>query len=114
GNTPPTVSDTGLESFSASTTNLFSSNYNNTGSPDYIHSRTYVFRFSAGTLNGTYSEVAVGWNDSSAFSRALIQTSGGSPTTISVASDEYLDVVYEIRLIHDLDDTIFGSITIGG
>lgn len=58
--------------------------------------RTY--RFAVGVAAGNLSEVGVGWaSTGSLFSRALILDGGGSPTTITVLSDEVLDVTYELR-----------------
>lgn len=58
--------------------------------------RTY--RFAQGVAAGNLSEVGVGWGSTgSLFSRALILDGGGSPTTITVLSDEVLDVTYELR-----------------
>lgn len=67
-------------------------------------------RFNAGTLNGTFAEIGIGWANSNTtcFSRALI-----SPT-ITVLPAEALDVLYEISTI--IPTAAFGpsSVTITG
>ena len=71
----------------------------NSGSPYYRYN-TRTFRFNAGIAAGNLSEVGIGWAASpigAIFSRALILDSYGNPTTITVLSDEYLDVTYEFR-----------------
>lgn len=70
------------------------------GSPYYRYN-IRTFRFGEGVAAGNLSEVGMGWaaNPSGAiFSRALILDSYGNPTTITVLSDEYLDVTYEFRM----------------
>lgn len=58
-------------------------------------------RFAAGTVAGQnlaevgMSQAATGNN---IFSRALLRDTGGAPTTITLAADEVLDVVYELRM----------------
>ena len=64
--------------------------------------RTY--RFAAGVAAGNLSEVGVGWTSTLCFSRALIVDMGGIPTTITVLSDEILDVTYEFRMYWPLSD----------
>jgi hypothetical protein len=61
-------------------------------------------RFAAGTLNGTYTEVGVGWGNTTLFSRALIVDGSGNPTSITVLSDEVLDVYYRLRKYPPLVD----------
>lgn len=48
------------------------------------------------------------------FSRGLLVDSGGSPTTISVAPDEYLDIVWEFTIYVPYDTTGTVSLTIDG
>lgn len=75
---------------------------------DYI-----TFRFAAGIAAGNLTEVGVGWNSSgSLFSRALILDGGGSPTSITVLSDETLDVTYTLRCYAPADVT--GIVSLGG
>ena len=39
----------------------------------------------------------MGWGNSNLWNRALIKDTNGNPTTITVLSDEYLDVLSEVR-----------------
>lgn len=48
------------------------------------------------------------------FSRGLLVDSGGSPTTISVAPDEYLDIIWEFTIYIPYDVTGTVSLTIDG
>lgn len=113
GTTAPATGDTTLAALSATTNNLQSNTVSNSGAPSYISSRTVVYRFTAGTLNGNYTEVGIGWTNALLFSRALILDGGGSPTSITVGSSEYLDVYYELRVVPDLTD-YSSSVTISG
>jgi hypothetical protein len=83
------------------------------GSTPYNNTRTFVYRTTLGALNGSYSEVGVGWVTGSMFSRALILDGGGSPTTISVASDEQVDIVYQLSVYPPLTDFV-DTVTISG
>jgi len=63
----------------------------------------YRFRFYPGQATGNISELGIylglpGYPDFTLFSRALVRDSHGNPTTITVLSDEYLDVYWEITL----------------
>lgn len=73
----------------------------------------YLYRFLNGAAAGNLSEVGVGWNTTSLFSRALILDQSNNPTSITVLPDETLDLVYEIRLYPKTTDTV-GSITLAG
>lgn len=104
GNTPPAGGDTLLESFVAGTNTLQTSSRveNLSSAPFYIASRL-TFRFGEGVAAGNLSEVgiAIGTGvpigSTTLFSRALIVDGGGAPTTITVLSDEFLDVIWEMR-----------------
>lgn len=73
------------------------------------------YRFATGQATGTLAEIGVGWasSGSTLFSRALILDSLGSPTTITILSDETLDVKYIFRLYPPLVD-VTGTTSIGG
>lgn len=66
--------------------------------------RRIVYRFATGVAAGNLSEVGVGWAGGDLFSRALIKDGSGNPTTITVLSDEILDVVYELRMYRPTSD----------
>lgn len=116
GSNVPNVADTALQSFVASTSSnpTISSDYVNSGATQYGWTRK-TFRFNTGVAAGNLSEVGVGWSSTTGglFSRALILDGSGNPNTITVLSDEVLDVIYELRLYPPLDDTAY-SITISG
>lgn len=113
GTTAPANGDTTLATLSAVTNSLQSTNLSNSGSPNYHTTMTLVYRFNAGSLNGNYTEVGVGWANNLLFSRALIVDGGGSPTSITVTSSEYLDVYYRLSIAPTLTDSTYG-VTIGG
>lgn len=106
GTSTPNVADTSLQAFvaSASGTAPDVSGITNEGAPNYVSSREFGYRFVAGQLNGNYSEVGMGWGNTTLWSRALIVDGVGSPTTITVLSNEYLDVFYSVRQVPDLAD----------
>lgn len=116
GNTPPTVNDTNMESFVASTKNRpIIDGGVSTSTPYYSYQRT-VFRFSEGTAVGNLAEVGVGVISSGnriLFCRTLIKDSFGNPTTITLLPDEILEVTYELRHYVPVGDTT-GTITLTG
>jgi hypothetical protein len=113
GNIPPAVTDTQLVSPVATTTTRqdFSSASDQT-SDRYTFSRG-TFRFSAGAAEGNLQEVGILSSSNQLFSRALILDSHGSPTTLTVTSDEVLDVTYELRCYPPLTD-VSSSMTVSG
>lgn len=119
GNTPPANTDTGLEAFVAGVQYNTGAGSSFTRSaqatPPYYAWDRLKYRFAAGVAEGNLSEVGVGWasSGSTLFSRALIVDSGGNPITITVLSDEVLDVTYEFRVYPPTTD-VTGTITISG
>lgn len=113
GSTAPAFTDTSLANRFASHSSIESTtNTLATESNPYVEtSRRY--RFNAGVFDNTViSEVGIGWaSTGSLFSRALILDGEGDPTTITLLDDEYLDVVYTLRLHIPLTD-VTGTITI--
>lgn len=108
GNTPPQVTDVALQSHIASVTQLSVDYGLVTTSPRYGWAR-FTYRFAQGAAAGNISEVGIGWNNPPAtnlFSRALVKDINGNPATIVVASDEFLDVIYEIRFYIPETDVI--------
>ena len=99
GNSTPVATQTQLDTFIASTT---TSQKPQTGMqittlPYYLWGRQ-SWRFAEGVAAGNISEVGLGWANSNLWNRALIKDLNGNPTTITVLSDEYLDVIAEIRI----------------
>ncbi len=100
GSNPPAANQTALQTFIASTTTRQGSETQlaqTTESPIYYGSR-FTWRFGLGVAAGNLSEVGMGWSDTALWNRALIRDSAGTPITLTVLSDEYLDVIVEIRI----------------
>jgi hypothetical protein len=117
-NTAPLVSDTILGGFVAGSSTIQASNYGAQSTAPYYGWATVTYRFAEGAATGNLSEVGTASARTNGgatvlFSRALILDELGDPTTVTVLSDEVLDVSYEIRLYPDLVDKT-GTITITG
>lgn len=100
GNTAPAFTDTNLVAQVGSTTTVGLGQTQGTAvDSSYLYRRTSR-RFAAGSVSGVnLAEVGMSFAASGAnlFSRALLKDTGGTPTTITLASDEVLDVIYELR-----------------
>lgn len=96
GSTAPTVGQTQLESKIASTGRNHSSSYGYNSEGGYGWTKIQV-QFDKGAAAGNISELGVGWDGTNLWSRALVLDAEGNPTTITVLSDEFLTVVYELR-----------------
>lgn len=96
--TTPAVTDSALGAWLAGTsTQQAASSVQQSGSP-YYGSRFKTFRFAEGVAAGNLTEVGVGWaNSGSLFSHALILDGGGNSITVTILSNETLDVTYEFR-----------------
>ncbi len=115
GSSTPSVNDTQLGNQVAGTNNDISSTFGGTSSSPFYARRTRTHRFNEGQAAGNLSEVGVGPSQSGSdlYSRSLILDGSGNPTTIPVASDEFLDVTYEQRIyVPEVD--IEGAVDIGG
>lgn len=99
----PLVTDTWVYQFVATTSTTVSNIKGvagtGTGGDPYYGYRRQTKRFDFGTATGNLSELVVGWSATTgtAFMRELIRDGVGNPTTITVLSDEYLEVTYELR-----------------
>lgn len=106
GNTTPAVTQTALARFLASTTSINSTSTElQTTTTPYYRGVTLTWRFSEGVAAGNISEVGMGWGNTTLWNRALVLDANGNPATITVLSDEYLDVVAEIREYPTLSTT---------
>lgn len=121
GTTAPTNSDTSLASMLrvTSTQQSIAELAGSTTAPYYAEWRI-VYRFPAGTAAGNLSEVGLGWNANpwantmgGLWCRALIKDSEGNPTTITVLSDEVLDIVYTLQL-HPPASDVTGTFNLSG
>lgn len=101
GTATPTTSDTTLANYLAVATTVQATNFTPPVYPTTPYCDSSItYRFGAGAAAGNLTEVGVGY-DSSGFkvsSRALIVDGSGNPITITVLSDEYLDVTYTMRM----------------
>lgn len=113
GNATPTFGDTALQSLVGDTTAQVSQTFTAASGSPYFGTTTTVYNFPAGTATGNLAEVGVGDGPASLFSRALILDGGGSPTTITVLSDEALYVTYQLNQYVPLTD-VTGTVVIGG
>ena len=113
GTTAPANGNTALQALIASTTSITSNTYGAQGSAPYYGWRVITYQFATGVAAGNLSEVGVGWGASTMFSRALILDGLGDPTTITVLSDEILQVTYQLNIYPPLSDAAF-SVTISG
>jgi len=116
-NTPPSVGDTLLGSIHArvgvpTSYGALAATHTYGGDwiaepiePPYIKT-VFTVRFNAGTFNNTnLAEVGIGWDGGKVnnvdqvnlWNRELIKDALGNPSTITVLSDEFLDVTVEIR-----------------
>lgn len=119
GTTTPTEADTTLADYQAQTATLqaFTVDLNATVSPRYAR-KNYTFRFGEGVAAGNISEVGLvpssygGTVNASAplISRALVKDGGGLPITMTVLSDEFLDVVF--RMTWYVPEDVTGSVNI--
>lgn len=116
GSSEPEPGDSGLGNQIGSTSNSQAQTDSNQSSEEpYYLFRRVTRRFSAGNAAGNLSEVGAGWGSGAnqLFSRALILDAEGAPTSITVLSDEVLDVTYEIRVYPDITDST-GVVEIDG
>lgn len=121
GTTVPENSQTSLGSLLRVTTTEQSRTElsGSTTAPYYAECRI-VYRFAAGTAAGNLSEVGLGWGVNTSantisglWCRALIKDNAGNPTTITVLSDEVLDIVYTLQL-HPPASDITGTFNLSG
>lgn len=116
GNATPAVTDTAMAGQVAWTSTIQSA----VGTPIITgnggHRWVVTYRFAMGTAAGTLAEVGTGWGSPSSanslFSRALIRDMSGNPTTLTILSDEILDVTYTITINYPPEST--GTIVLNG
>lgn len=110
-NTAPDVAQTALIAQLAYTTTVAVAAAHAVNTTDNYASRIITYRFAEGVAAGNLTEVGVGWSSGNCFSRALILDGGGSPTTLTVLSDETLDVTYELR-VYPMTADVAGTLTL--
>lgn len=102
GNAAPLETNTALQSFLVGTTTVQARGWTtNSGVSPRNVKLTKTWRFGAGVAAGNIAEAGVTWVSGSltalspVLSRALVVDGVGTPTTVTVLSDEFLDVVWE-------------------
>lgn len=114
GNSAPVVTQTGLDAFIALTSGddkVSDYSYVDRGDNLYRMWEQNRYRFT-GIDNVNISEVGLvsaGSSSSNYYltTRALIKDAAGNPTTITVKSDETLDIYYKIHKVIDVSDKTF-------
>lgn len=99
GTNTEAAGDSTLQTHVAYTATVQSSSEGVQSSAPYYAYRNQTLRFGEGVAEGVIAEVGFGPSSSNAnlFSRARVKDGGGSPTTITVLSNEWLDVSYQVR-----------------
>jgi hypothetical protein len=113
GNSTPVGTDTALGNQVASTSTVQTSSNGCQSTAPYFLYYSVTMRFPQGGAAGNLTEVGMQTSSGVLFSRALILDSGGNPTTLTILSDEYLDVTYQYRIYPNTTDTN-ASLTLSG
>lgn len=114
GSAEPAPSDTQLVAHVATTPTKVSDTGDTSTESPYGTTRTVRYRFAEGAAAGNLSEIGVSpANDGPLFSRTLIKDAEGNPTTITVQSDESLDVTYTLTA-YPPQDTVTKEIEVDG
>lgn len=114
GNSDPAVGQTSLDSLVATKSgNPDSTSESNSGSSPWTMEKTFVYEFGQGDAQGNLSEIGVGNTATDLFSRALIVDGNGDPTTLTIQSDEFLDVTYK-NIVEIPETDVTGTIDISG
>lgn len=118
GTVTPATTDTALQTFigGTSTNASAASSAIVVGPPRYAYLRISK-RFDTGVAAGNLTEIGMGRADTNTdilYSRALIVDGLGNPTTITILSDEVLDVTYELRRYYDIADMAYSGMVIAG
>lgn len=100
------IEDTALGGQVATTTTVQSETNGAQSSAPYFRWFRRTFRFAQGAAAGNLAEVGIRTSAGILFSRALIVDSAGESTTLTILSDEYLDVTYELRTYSDIIDKV--------
>lgn len=113
GSATPANTDTSLGAIVADSNVIIETDSGSDISGGFSYTRR-TYEFSAGEAAGNISEVGISANFSNSpiFSRALIKDPYGNPTTITILSDEVLQVTYECRIYWPTGQ--FSGATTGG
>ena len=111
GMNAPTPEDAQMGQFVGSTNQKLSAVRQAPESPNWVAALTVAYRFNANTIVGNFSEIGIGYGSNPAngklWSRALIVDEGGSPSTLTIVENEYLDVYYTLYFHPPLGDASF-------
>ncbi len=117
GNAPPSLSDTDLQQWYATSTDGSSGRTTHqTLDEPFWAVQTWQFRFNAGVFdNVNISEVGLfeQLSPSSIYSRALVVDANGNPSTVTIQSDEYLDVYVRHYLVMGTSSGSFNQMILG-
>lgn len=111
GSAAPVNTNSSLQAFIASTTSIAADVSG--GDPSGYGFLRRTWQFAAGAAAGNLSEIGIGASSTNLLSRSLIKDGDGSPTSITVLSNEFFNVTYEIRLYPPSADVTFHA-TIAG
>ena len=115
GSAEPLPSNTQLVNFvarSSSPSPRIPSSFGVNGSAPYYAWERIGVRFDPLGVNVNLSEIGLGTN-TVLYTRALIKDANGVPTTLTILSDEILDISYTVRIYAPTTDAT-GQITLGG
>ena len=115
GTNAAAATDTSLQAYVASTSDLHFDSQSNVGPSTYAGTMQLHHAYPQGAVVGNMAEVGVGWaaGGSSLWSRARIVDGGGTPTTLTVTSLDQLTVYYSLTCTPVLTD-LTGNVTISG
>ncbi len=114
--TTPLATDTQLLGYVAGTATQQAHSSGAQSSSPYFGWDLMTYRFGVGAAEGILSEAGVGWSTADGpylISRALIVDGGGTPTSVTVLANEFLDVTYQLRYYPPLGDTL-ETVTLNG
>lgn len=109
GTSEPTVTDTSLTDHRFTVGGNLLSEGNSSGIYRWT---TFKYRFNP-NVAGTYTEIGIGKVSNNLFSKSLIKDSNGNPIAITLLSDEYLDVTYEIRFYINTTESTITNFNLG-
>ena len=104
GSSVPAVTNTALDAQYAETNNRTGQSGASEAAPWYSWFR-FRFRFAVGVASGNVSEIGI-VHGGVLWSRTLVKDPQGNSTTITVLSDEVLDVYYELRIFPPENDVV--------
>jgi len=108
GTSTPVVTQTGLDALVAIKVGGAAGGNTNSGAEPYYTDSVRIYSFAVGAFNGeALAEIGLGGPEAaSLWSRSLIKDVTGTPTTVTVLSDEILKVTYTIRITPPTADSV--------